>query len=49
MRNKIRIMPPINKQTSFELMFGYDGIEPKKAKKALVYERSKGKLNGQSI
>jgi hypothetical protein len=44
-----RIVPPINKQTAFELIFGYDGKENKKRLKPLVIQPRGGKLNGVSI
>ena len=47
-RNK-RIVPPINKQTAFELMFGYDGKENCSRLKSLAMPSGRGKLNGQSI
>jgi len=44
-----RVTPPIGKQSAFELMFGYEVPEAKTAPKPLIYEGSRGRLNGQSI
>ena len=44
-----RRVPPINKQTAFELMFGYNGKVNNKHVKPLTVASRGGKINGVSI
>jgi len=47
--NSKRVMPPIHKQTAFELMFGWSGTIEKVRLKPLKLEKGASRVNGVRI